>query len=99
VSRIVLGRRVWIVPTLLLVGWELDLAGRVVVVKETKFVQKDGTRVEVAVVQGSDGKTEEIEVAREDTDENRKNLQGTALADGDTTTPAVEADEDVEVDD
>jgi uncharacterized Zn ribbon protein len=71
----------------------------VVVVKETRFVVKDGTRVEVAVVQGTDGKSEELEVAREDTDDNRKDLQGTVLADGDKTTPAVEADEDVEVDD
>jgi uncharacterized Zn ribbon protein len=90
---------VWVVPVGLALGWELDLGDRVVVVKETKFVVKEGTRVEVVVVQGADGKNEEIEVAREDTDDNRKSLQGTVLADGDKATPAVEADEDVEVDD
>lgn len=88
----------WIAPLALAVGWELVLApNRVVVVKETKYVERGGTRVEVAVVQNADGKTEEIEIAREDTAENTKNVQGSVLPDGDTSTPAVEAEEETEV--
>ncbi|MGE0448753.1 MAG: hypothetical protein AB7Q29_04130 [Vicinamibacterales bacterium] len=97
VFRTVAGRRVWIAPVALAVGWELLLApNRVVVVKETRFVERSGTRVEVAVVQDSTGKTEEIEIAREDTADNTKNLQGSVLPHSDTATPAVEAEEEVE---
>jgi hypothetical protein len=98
--RTIAGRRVWVAPVALAVGWELMLDNnRVVVVRETKFVERGGTKVEVAVVQGSDGKTEELEIVREDTAENRKDLEGSVLADGDKTTPGVEKEEDVEVDD
>ena len=98
--RTVAGRRVWVAPVALAAGWELMLDNsRVVVVREMKFVERDGTKVEVAVVQGSDGKTEELEIVREDTAENRKDLEGTVLPDGDKTTPGVEKEEDVEVDD
>ena len=99
VRRVVLGRRVWVAPVALAVGWELALApNRVVVVKETKFVERAGTRVEVAVVQGTDGKTEELEIAREDTAENAKNLEGSVLPNDDKTTPGVEAEIEVEED-
>jgi len=95
--RIVRGRRVWVAPVALAVGWELALNNRVVVVKETKFVERDGAKVEVAVVQDADGKTEEIEIVRENTTENSENLQGSVLSDDDKTTPAVENEEEVEV--
>lgn len=99
VTRVVLGRRVWVAPVALVVGWELALASnRVVVVREVKFVERAGTRVEIVVVQGSDGKTEELEIVREDTADNAKNIQGSVVPDGDRTTPVVEAEEDVEVD-
>jgi len=97
VFRTVAGRRIWVAPVALAVGWELALAdNRVVVVKETKFVERSGARVEVAVVQGSDGKTEEIEITREDTADNAKDLQGSVLSDDDKTTPALEKEEEVE---
>ena len=83
----------------MVVGWELALASnRVVVVKEVRFVDRAGTRVEVVVVQGADGKTEELEIVREDTADNARNLQGSVVPDADRTTPVVEAEEDVEVD-
>ena len=83
----------------LAVGWELALGNRVVIVKETKIVERDGTKVEIATVQGTDGKTEELEITREDTDENRKEIGGSTLPDTDKTTPGVEAEVEVEVDD
>lgn len=97
--RIVRGRRVWVAPVALAVGWELALDNnRVVVVKEIKYVERNGTNVEVAVVQNDDGKTEEIEIVRENTAENSEDLQGGILPDDDKTTPAVETEEEVEVD-
>ena len=100
VSRVVLGRRVWVAPVALAIGWQLALApNRVVVVTETKFVERAGTRIEVAVVQGTDGKIEELEIVREDTDENRKDLEGSILPDADKTTPGIETEAEVEVDD
>ncbi len=97
--RVVAGRRIWVAPVALAIGWELALNdNRVVVVKETKFVERSGVRVEVAVVQGTDGKTEELEIVRENTAENAKDLQGSTLPDDDKTTPAIEKEEDVEVD-
>ena len=97
--RVVAGRRIWVAPVALAIGWELALDdNRVVVVKETKFVERSGVRVEVVVVQGADGKTEELEIVRENTAENTKGLQGSTLPDDDKTTPATEMEEDVEVD-
>lgn len=97
--RTVAGRRVWIAPAALAVGWELVLDhDRVVVVTQLKTVDRAGATVELAVVRGPDGKTEEIEIVHEDTAENKKDLQGSVLPDGDTSTPAIEGDEDVEVD-
>jgi hypothetical protein len=91
---------VWIAPVALAAGWELVLDNnRVVVVRETKFVDRGGTKVEVAVVQTADGKTEELEIARENTAENSKDLQGSILPSDDKTTPAIEKDEEVEEDD
>jgi hypothetical protein len=96
VLRIVNGRPVWVVPVALAVGWELLHRDRVVIVKETKVVEKDGRKVEIAVVQDSAGKTEAIEIVREDTADNTVALKGSALPQGDTTTPGVE--EEVEAD-
>jgi len=82
------GRPFWVVPVGLAIGWELNLRNRVVVVRETRVVEKDGVKSEVAVVQGPDGKSEQIEITREDTPENREDLEGSVLDDADTTTPA-----------
>jgi hypothetical protein len=97
--RIVAGRWIWMAPVALAVGWELVLNNnRVVVVKEIKFIERSGTKVEIAVVQGADGKIEEIEIVRENTAENSNDLQGSILPDEDKTTPAIEKEEEVEVD-
>ncbi len=94
VLRTVAGRRFWVVPVGLAVGWELVHENRVVVVKETKFIEVDGAKTEVAIVQGSDGKTEQVMVAREDTQENSRNLEGSVLPDSDKKTPGVESESD-----
>ena len=94
IRRAVNGRPVWVVPVGLAVGWELALANRIVVVKEIKVVERDGARVQVAVVQDSSGKSEDVEILREDTDENRKELEGSVLSDDDKTTPGIEAEID-----
>jgi hypothetical protein len=92
----VLGRPVWVVPVGLAIGWELVHENQVVVVKETKFVEIGGAKTEVVIVQHSNGKTEQVEVAREDTPENGANLEGTILPADDTKTPGVEAEIEVE---
>jgi len=89
-TRIRFGRPFWVVPIGLAVGWELSHDRRVVIVRETRIVEKDGVKSEVAVVQHADGKTEQIEITREDTADNRKDLAGSVLDDADTTTPALE---------
>jgi hypothetical protein len=97
VTRVVLGRRLWVVPVGLAIGWELVHENRVVIVREIRVVERDRARVEVAVVQDSAGKTEEVEVLREDTRENRTELEGSVIADSDQTTPGVEAEIEEEV--
>jgi len=89
-TRIRFGRPFWVVPVGLAVGWELAHDHRVVVVRETRIVEQGGVRSEVAVVQDADGKTEQIDITREDTADNRKNLAGSVLDEADTTTPAIE---------
>jgi len=89
-TRIRFSRPFWVVPIGLAVGWELTHDQRVVVVRETRMVEKDGVTSEVAVVQDAGGKTEQIEITREDTADNRKDLAGSVLDDADTTTPALE---------
>jgi hypothetical protein len=89
-TRLRFGRPFWVVPIGLAAGWELNHDHRVVVVREVRIVEKDGVKSEVAVVQDAGGKTEEIEITREDTADNRKNLAGTVLDEADTTTPAIE---------
>lgn len=90
VTRVVFGRRLWVVPVGLAIGWELVHDDRVVVVKELKVVESAGARSEVAVVQDSAGRIEEVELLREDTPENRKELEGSIIADSDKTTPGLE---------
>jgi hypothetical protein len=99
VTRVVLGRRLWVVPVGLAIGWELVHDNRVVIVREIKVVQRAGARVEVAVVQDGAGKTEEVEVLREDTPDNRKELEGSLVADSDQNTPSIEAEIEEEVED
>jgi hypothetical protein len=85
------------VPVALAIGWELVHENRIVVVKEIRFVERDGVKVEVAVVEDSAGVTEEVEVLREDTAANRQELEGSLIADADRTTPGVAAEiEEVE---
>lgn len=71
---------------------------RVVVVKETRIIEREGNKVEVAVVQDSDGKTEQIEITREDTADNAGDLEGSIIADSDKATPGVDSEMEVEVD-
>lgn len=92
-TRVVLGRTFWVVPVGLAVGWELMHRDRVVVVRETRVVVKDGQKTEVAVVEDSHGKTEEVEILREDNAENATELTGSAVPDDDTTTPTVPSQE------
>ena len=60
-----------------------------VVVRETHFIEKAGVKSEVAIVQDASDRIEQVEITREDTAENSRNLQGSVLDDGDTTTPAI----------
>lgn len=88
--RIINGRPFWVVPVALAVGWELVHENRVVLVKETRFIEQEGKKVEVVVVQDSVGRTEQIGIIREDTPENTVNLQGSEIPESDFTTPGVE---------
>lgn len=88
--RVVTGRRVLVVPTAVVVGWELSVDNRVHVVREV--------RPDVIVLVDSDGKTVEHPIEREDTAENGRDEPGSIVAAGDPV-PAREADEEVEEDD
>ena len=55
-------------PLAVAVGWELALDDRIVVVKEVHG--------ETLVVVHADGKRETVEIVREDTDENARELEG-----------------------
>ena len=76
-----------VVPVGLVVGWELSMPDRVVVVQEVKTVPIDGDSQEYLVVVASDGYRAEIPIIREDTKENTKELEGSEL-------PKAEANED-----
>jgi hypothetical protein len=103
--RMVRGRRAWIVPVGLVVGWELMHEDRVVVVREIKVVEIEGVRTEVAVVVDANAKSEagkaapaeEIPIVREDNGDNAAELEGSRLADDDKTTPGVEGEIEEEV--
>jgi hypothetical protein len=92
-TRVVFGRPFWVVPVGMMVGWELMHRNRVVVVKETRIVEKDGQKTEVAVIQDSTGKAEQVEILREDNVENADELEGSVVPDDDTSTPTVPAKE------
>jgi len=99
--RMVRGRRFWVVPVGLLVGWELMHEDRVVVVREIKMIEVEGVKTEVAVVVDPNAAAfEEIPILREDNQDNAVELEGTRLADDDKSTPGIEAEieEEVEVD-
>jgi len=86
--RVITGRRVLVVPVAVAVGWELEKDGHVVVVHEVRSPS-------VIVIRYPDGRSEEVECAREDTPENGAELQGTVVAEGDPS-PYREVDEEVE---
>lgn len=88
-TRVVFGRPFWVVPMGLMVGWELMHRDRVVVVKETRILEKDGQKTEVAVVEDSAGKLEQVEILREDNAENSEELEGSVVPEEDTATPTV----------
>lgn len=96
-TRIVLGRPFWVVPVGLAVGWELVHDNRVVVVKETRIIERDGAKVEVAMVQDSSGKTEQVDLLREDTVENSKDIEGSVLPNDDKVTPGIDGEIEEEV--
>ena len=91
VVRTVFGRPFWVVPVGLVIGWELVHRDRVVVVRQVRVVEREGRRVEVAVVADAAGTTEEVEILREDTPENLQELEGTLLAENDQSTPGIES--------
>ncbi|HLA72912.1 MAG TPA: hypothetical protein VK624_15510 [Steroidobacteraceae bacterium] len=88
--RAVRGRLEWIVPMELAVGWELQHARRVAVVRELHIVGAEGAKSELAVVALSDGTTEKFPITRQDTSDNRLNLTGSAIEPHDHDTPAIE---------
>lgn len=83
--RVVAGRRIWVAPVALAVGWELALpveGGRpdeIVVVRELREPAVAGGP-EIAVVVGADGKTREMEFTREDNADNGRDLEGSVVA-------------------
>ena len=92
-TRVRFGRPVWVVPVGLSVGWELAHSDRVVVVREIKTTELDGQKAEVAVVQDAAGKSEEIEILREDSAENASELEGSAIPEDDVESPGIESAE------
>jgi hypothetical protein len=89
-TRVRFGRPFWVVPLGLAVGWELSHSNRIVIVKEIRVVERDGQKTEVAVVQDAAGKREEIEITREDTSDNARDLSGSVIGDDDPDSPGVE---------
>lgn len=95
--RVIGTRRALVVPVAAVVGWELALAGAVVTVHEFKKVTIENQPRDVMVVIHADGKKEEVEIHREDTDENRKELEGTTMAAAVPGVPSREVETEVEV--
>lgn len=91
-TRVRFGRPFWVVPVRLSVGWELMHRDRVVVVREIRHVERDGGKSEVAVVEDANGKTEQVEITREDTARNAENLEGSVLPQGDVTSSGIETE-------
>ncbi|MCO4774264.1 MAG: hypothetical protein KDA24_29830, partial [Deltaproteobacteria bacterium] len=72
---------------------ELAHEDRIVVVKEIKVIEVEGESTEAIIT--TEG--EEILIEREDDDANSKAEQGSTLPENDTKTPAVETEEEVEI--
>lgn len=70
--RVIGPRRLLVVPMALAVDWELFVDKKVVVVKEVHEHK--------VVVEHVDGKTQTIEIVKQDTDENAKNHEGSKYA-------------------
>lgn len=89
-------------PVGVAVGWELLRDDKVVVVKEVKVVEVESEPREIVVLIHTDGREEEIEVVREDDENNSVEIEGSILPEGDVKTPGVESEieveEEVEVD-
>ena len=90
--RSVGGRRIAVVPVGVVVGWELTMTDRVVVVEDVKIVQVNGQPQEYLVVAAADGSREEIPIIRENTAENSEELTGSELSVEDDETPGIEID-------
>ena len=65
------GRRRLIVPLGVAVGWELTYDDKVVIVKEV--------HEQHIIVENPDGSTEKVDVLKEDTEENSKELEGSEI--------------------
>ena len=83
------GRRVAVVPFAVAAGWELSLGPRVVVVREVRLTT-------IVVADPAGGPPEEIDIQKEDNAENTPDDRGSPITDGDTSTPALVAEEDVD---
>ena len=91
--RVILGVPTLVVPVSLAVGWELEVDATVYVV--TRIYMDDG--VEKVVLTASNGATLEEPILREDTAENGKELEGSELPEGDSTTPGIEIEIEIEI--
>lgn len=101
--RLVAGRRKLVVPTAVAVGWELMVENRLVVVQQ---VQPTSIVVQPVIAAApsagptaaptASGATETIEVEREDNAENGAAVEGSPLPAGDTSTPGIDAEVEVE---
>ncbi len=83
------GKRRLVVPVAVAVGWELALDDQVV---RVVAIEDD-----VMTVRFADGQVTDHAIHREDTVDNSLVLQGTELDADDTSSPFVEAEEDVEI--
>ena len=78
-TRVVSGRLFWVVPAALAAGWELVYRNRVVVVCETRTVERNGHESEVAIVEDSGRHRYTVEITREDNVENLQGLEGSIV--------------------
>lgn len=78
-ARVVSGRLFWVVPAALAPGWELVYHNRVVLVRETCIVERNGRRSEVAIVEDSGRHRDTVEITREDNAVNRQVLEGSIV--------------------
>jgi bifunctional DNA-binding transcriptional regulator/antitoxin component of YhaV-PrlF toxin-antitoxin module len=69
--RVLGPRRLLVVPVAVAAGWELDIGRRIVFVQEV--------HPDYVIVKHTSGATEKIEVVKEDTAENTKDLEGSEV--------------------